>query len=103
MECRWNGLVDKRCIDLVGAEWACWTHGDKTGVPHKYNAGTDTCELEVVDCVHSPWSMWGPHPRQCNRVYNQTRRRSIRTQPQNGGTECGELLQRRRQPGPRCR
>ena len=44
LECRWNGFVDKRCLDLLGAEWACWKHGDTTGVPHEYKDATDTCE-----------------------------------------------------------
>jgi len=77
LKCRWNGFVDKRCLDLPGAEWACWNHGDKTGVPHKYNAGTDTCEPQpqcnVGACnewirdmvVNKKWAFGNLHATKC--------------------------------------
>ena len=55
-----------------------------------------------VNCETSPWSMWGPPARQCGRVYNQSRTRSITRQPQNNGTACGELVERRVVTGPTC-
>ncbi|XP_074599893.1 spondin-1-like isoform X3 [Brevipalpus obovatus] len=61
------------------------------------SSSSGSSDQPVIDCVVTPWSDWSECSHTCGNGGRKTRRRVIKSNPQNGGKSCPrKLVQRRR-------
>ena len=61
------------------------------------SSSSGSSDQPVIDCVVTPWSEWSECSHTCGNGGRKTRRRMIKSNPQNGGKSCPrKLIQRRR-------
>ena len=69
------------------------TSGGGTSGGGTSGGGTSGGSGDKVDCVMNDWGDWSACNYPCRPGGKQTRKRTIKTVPKNGGTKCGSLTQ----------